>query len=522
MKNEIMKLCKQLQKNLQNSIKINKLSTAKTVTFNQQKNPKLNNPFNKQLNPQLTTRTKIQQNSLKKYAILSLLLMNFQTIQNAKSTNDLHNPSMDSRMQQQMQPQMQEFRPIDPFQSVQDIYDQPTEYTIEKSREQCDYAYEAQKATDKQMLDLMKQDNQIKSFDSIGIEYTYRYLDFLRRAPERYNCTAKSLVLKGGGSRGIFTASVASYIEDTTQDNIMNLMHFASGTSTGGLLAILLSMQEENNYQYSANNCVDLYIDYSSTIFKEKSFFENPFGLFSAKYSSKSLYGTVLSYAGNKTLIDIPQDISITYFNLTNPKISFFKSSKAKMNPDKNFYLKDCAMATASAPTYFDPYELRSVNQQLNGDPNYILAMDGGTFENNPISSTLAENVLLYPNADAYFILNIGTGKYTEAIKPRSLLSWAINLPNILIDNATDHSAYIFNAFIAQFRKPVFSYTIDLNIPKELSKLDTTDPRSLTALRDLGRSQEVIQQINPIIDQIARTPVATRKISRDFEEMMKI
>lgn len=51
----------------------------------------------------------------------------------------------------------------------------------------------------------------------------------------------KLLCLDGGGIRGLVLIQLLSYLENYTKKNIADIFDWIAGTSTGGILALLLS-----------------------------------------------------------------------------------------------------------------------------------------------------------------------------------------------------------------------------------------------------------------------------------------
>jgi patatin-like phospholipase/acyl hydrolase len=85
----------------------------------------------------------------------------------------------------------------------------------------------------------------------------------------------KVLSIDGGGIRGIIPAIILSKIEELTKTPICKLFDIIAGTSTGGILALALSMPSEsdNNIpEYSASDLVNLYSKRGNEIFESNIF----------------------------------------------------------------------------------------------------------------------------------------------------------------------------------------------------------------------------------------------------------
>ncbi len=73
--------------------------------------------------------------------------------------------------------------------------------------------------------------------------------------------------------------------------------------------------------------------------------------------------------------------------------------------------MRDVAVATGSAPTYFKPMRLRDMIGNL------YTVIDGGVVANNPAMIGLTMAQQMFPNATEFKVLSIGTG---QTIKTRS------------------------------------------------------------------------------------------------------
>ena len=58
----------------------------------------------------------------------------------------------------------------------------------------------------------------------------------------------KILSIDGGGIRGIIPATILSYIEDKTQKPIANCFDLIAGTSTGGIIALGITMNRPDYF----------------------------------------------------------------------------------------------------------------------------------------------------------------------------------------------------------------------------------------------------------------------------------
>ena len=77
------------------------------------------------------------------------------------------------------------------------------------------------------------------------------------------------LSISGGGIRGIIPAIILSHIEKHVGKPISKCFDLIAGTSTGGIIATLLSVPENNKPKYSASQVVELYKQFGTQVFKK-------------------------------------------------------------------------------------------------------------------------------------------------------------------------------------------------------------------------------------------------------------
>jgi Patatin-like phospholipase len=97
----------------------------------------------------------------------------------------------------------------------------------------------------------------------------------------------------------------------------------------------------------------------------------------------------------------------------------FFKTWKAKGTSieagDKpaelDFRLRDVARATSAAPTYFPPALIQNRVGQSFG------MIDGGVFPNNPAMCTLVSAYKLFPQANGFMLVSLGTARSKDQFR---------------------------------------------------------------------------------------------------------
>lgn len=271
------------------------------------------------------------------------------------------------------------------------------------------------------------------------------------------------LSLDGGGIRGIIPATILSYIEDELKQktanpeaSIGNYFDFITGTSTGGILALIYLCPDENGRpRYTARDALNMYLQKGDEIFDVSLLkrIESLNGIRDEKYPSKPLEKQLENYFGKTSLSQLLKPCLIPSYDIRNRKAFFFTSLEAR-EEIYDFHLKDVARAASAAPTYFEVSKIHS----LHGAP-YIL-IDGGVFANNPALCAYAEarkinfNDILKapqkpekPTAKEMLIVSIGTGSvkqpyFYEEFKNAGTFKWIRPLIDIMMSGNSETVDY--------------------------------------------------------------------------------
>lgn len=208
----------------------------------------------------------------------------------------------------------------------------------------------------------------------------------------------KILAIDGGGIKGLYTATVLAKIEEKFDCRIADYFDMLCGTSTGGLLALALSLR------IPASTLVDFYKKEGPEIFGLDNLISNAFRtfkqtLFGGKYNDDTLKAAITGVLGDAALMsDANTLLCIPSFNLMKgtPRVFKFPHLEGEVPLEKYGRMVDVALATSAAPTYFPIATI---------DNDYYI--DGGVWANNPTLCGLMEaleyfigndKVLLGPN----------------------------------------------------------------------------------------------------------------------------
>ena len=223
------------------------------------------------------------------------------------------------------------------------------------------------------------------------------------------------LTIDGGGIRGIFPAMFLASIEAELKSRgvekyrIYENFQLISGTSTGGIIAIALALG------IPAIEILNLYLDNATVIFgKKKNFIQR---LSRSAHDRIGLEGLIrnkfkeVNGGIDPILGDCKTDICIPIYDLLQGNPSVLKS---KYHPrfirDYHIPAYQAALATAAAPTYFDPYSTKYTDQK-GIEQVFANKVDGGIVANNPTLLAIIEaQKAFYKPLSELSVLSLGTG----------------------------------------------------------------------------------------------------------------
>jgi uncharacterized protein len=207
------------------------------------------------------------------------------------------------------------------------------------------------------------------------------------------------LSLTGGGARGLFQAHYLNRLAESDNDALHKRFDLIAGTSVGSINGLVVSLQ------IPTKSAVQLFEETLPVLFTPKRY-KGGVGKYifaGAIYNQDFLRAALRPILDSRTIGDCK-----TFFLAPAVSLSGFKA-KLFSNPPRNEnerHIKaiDVALASAAAPTYFDPVRLPDLAQSF---------LDGGLWANSPSLAAVlfAHNRLKVPFSDMR-LLSIGTGRY--------------------------------------------------------------------------------------------------------------
>lgn len=299
------------------------------------------------------------------------------------------------------------------------------------------------------------------------------------------------LSIDGGGIRGLIPALVLQRIEEETGQPTADLFDLIAGTSTGGILALGLTIPEEGageepQSRYSAEDLAALYRERGGDIFDRSRWREiaSVIEYFDEKYEHEGLVEVLTEYFDDQPVGASVTDVMVSSYDIQAREPYFFKSWQ---EPDEFVPMRRAARATSAAPTYFEPATVAVGDQQR-------VLVDGGVFANNPAVSAYAEAARRHPD-ETIRVVSIGTGTATEPIsysdsKEWGKFGWAIETIDIVFDGVSDAADYqldhVLGDRFARFQAPLEAAddAMDEVSSDNLDRLATDAERLMTVRED--------------------------------------
>lgn len=279
------------------------------------------------------------------------------------------------------------------------------------------------------------------------------------------------LSIDGGGIRGIFPAKYLAEIESVTGKRINEFFDLIVGTSTGGIIALGLSVGIE------AEKIMELYEKNAEIIFKPKKF--SFWGLLRSKYDNKELEKLLKYTFKNKKIKDSEVMLCIpsVEFNNSIPKV--YKTPHNKdLYLDGEKELWRVALATSAAPVYFPAVNV--FKDECN--------IDGGLWANNPTIIGVSEALKNNCKLENIKVLSIGTGesishKQYNIAKISSILKWREKIIDLILKVQSKSTVNIAKYILGE------NFTEINAILSEKIKLDSIDKDSIQSLLNAGRTE---------------------------------
>ena len=324
--------------------------------------------------------------------------------------------------------------------------------------------------------------------------------------------TIRVLTIDGGGTRGLFPATILRKLEEETGKSITDMFDVIAGNATGGIIALGLASGMK------IEDIAEIYRDRADFILPPSSFWRkirNPVNLFAPKFPNKNFKQLLSERLGAKsTLGDVTNRFGSDTIFLTgtldmSPSLKDGETPDFKIvvyNSAFNTYddelLVDLAMRTSAAAVNLPLYQHYSESGNYANDP----AMMALSFCMNqqqadaPGTSILADNAMgLKARPEDIKFLSLGCGSDGSSFVPREeigdgnwgLIKWMGRLISLVIHTNMAANQYYVQQFLdpSQYYRFSAYYKAD-DAPKVLKDkklaIDVTDKEQLLAIQSFA------------------------------------
>ena len=302
------------------------------------------------------------------------------------------------------------------------------------------------------------------------------------------------LCIDGGGILGTFPAAFLAEMEQHFDQPIGSYFDLIAGTSTGGILAIGLSMG------FEATELLYLYEKRGPEIFGETYGTLRNLAmrnlrclqwLYRRKYDSDSLRAVLQEVLGSKRIGEAKTRLIVPAWNPNSQCVYIFKTAHhPRLKTDYRSLAVDAALATSAAPTYFRHH----ITQHDVG------ILDGGIWANNPIAIAVIEAITMlgWP-PESLQILSLGCLEETYTIpKWAGLGTLGSKIVKLFMDGQSRGAMGMAKLLTGDEHNRTAIYRINHTVPYNEYKMD--DIRLIQDLKGLGHTK--VRDRQPILEPI--------------------
>ncbi len=334
------------------------------------------------------------------------------------------------------------------------------------------------------------------------------------------------LSIDGGGIRGVLPAAILTEIENRTGKRICELFDIIAGTSTGGILAVGLTVPGEDGKtpKFTAEELGALYDKEGGKIF-EQSFLQKVGSIGDNAFGHKNIEALLKEYFGDAKLSDALTQVIVTSYEIEKRKTFYFNSRLAKESASEDFLVREVARATSAAPTYFEPTKVGPLGNQF-------ALVDGGVYANNPSMLAYVEAKTQYDLAKAakpkprgrvrqigsapvaarsveepFMMLSLGTGSsqkpylYDDA-KDWGLVGWVRPIVDILMQGVSETVDFQMRCLLPPRVEDNTRryYRLSTKLQPEHGDMSDASPEMISALKEYAAG--IIRQEDKAIDEL--------------------
>jgi len=338
-------------------------------------------------------------------------------------------------------------------------------------------------------------------------------------------------ILSIDGGRGIIPAVFLKDLEKRTGKKVSEMFDVIIGTGIGGLSALYLTTPHKHGgVKYTARDLVNFYKTKSNDLYYTDNWhsFWNGYGYLGSSYKNTEKEKLMEEIFGNQTFsstttqskvfvpgIDLERDKPVFLSNVKASKSQIDYEYGEKGNRD--YQLKDLAMSITTTPTYHKPVKLQS----LSGDEKGIV--DGSIIINNPTVSGILKAKSLFPEAESFTVVSLGTGTQLrdtsfKTYQSKGFFGWGSSIVPIMTRGISDISDENAKGMLNLRNGQDSYYRLQTGLTKKEMKIDTTDEEHMNAL--IQRAEKTIKEKSKLFDEIAEKLTLKSKIISNDESSL--
>ncbi|KAL9245935.1 hypothetical protein vseg_019529 [Gypsophila vaccaria] len=340
------------------------------------------------------------------------------------------------------------------------------------------------------------------------------------------------LSIDGGGVRGIIPGVILDFLEkqfqrlDGKEARIADYFDVISGTSTGGLVAAMLTAPNKNNRPlYDAKDIVPFYLEHSPNIFPQPSWgilgqmTSLGKAMMGPKYDGTYLHNIINKNLKETKLNQTLTNLVIPAFDIKMLHPTIFSSFKIGSNPSLDAKLADICIGGSAAPTFLPSYYFKN-SYEVSKSREFNL-VDGGLVNNNPSLVAMIEvsKQMMKEDRRAHkmhddrlLVISLGSGsakkeeKYNAKMTAKwGALSWILeNGSSPIIDSLFESGADIVDLhnsvlFHSNHAQPNYLRIQDDSLTGTTASLDVSTKENLELLVKFGQDllNKPASRVNP-------------------------
>jgi patatin-like phospholipase/acyl hydrolase len=310
------------------------------------------------------------------------------------------------------------------------------------------------------------------------------------------------LAIDGGGIRGLLPALVLEEIERRTSRPIAELFRLIAGTSTGGLIALGLTVPgEAGRPKFAASDLASLYLDHGATIFPRNPLREVAATLAGPKFPVGGLEEVLRGHFAETMLSEAIVEVLVPSYEIERDDPYLFRRTDARRDRAADFPMWQVARATSAAPTFFKPMRIDRADPTL----PYLALIDGGVVANNPAMCAYVEACKLFESHARTLVVSLGTGDLTHTHRLSQVdrwgeIEWAEPILNILFDaSGSIVHEQLQTVLDSDLTHPMY-FRFQGTLSTAEQSMDDASAANLHALQNLA--MEIIRSESSSLDQV--------------------